>query len=101
MCFWERLKLQLDHVLNLGLVSRAFSTTEAILGPWFSFLFKLHFIDYAVTVVPIFPPLPSSTQHPPLPQAISPPLFMSKHHSCKFFGYSISCTVLYIPMATL
>ena len=27
-------------------------------------LFKLYFIDYAITVVLIFPPLPPSTQHP-------------------------------------
>ena len=26
--------------------------------------FKLHFIDYAITVVLIVPPLPASTQHP-------------------------------------
>ena len=59
--------------------------------------FKLHFIDYAITVVLIVPTLPASTQHPPLPQAVLPPLFMSMGHECKFFGCSISCTVLYIP----
>lgn len=32
--FWERLKLQLDKVLNLGLVSSAFSMSDAILGLW-------------------------------------------------------------------
>ena len=35
--FWERLKLQVDQALNLGLVSWAFSTSDAILGLWFSF----------------------------------------------------------------
>lgn len=30
--FWEKLKLQLDQVLNLGLVSWAFGTSDAILG---------------------------------------------------------------------
>lgn len=36
-CFWERLTLRLDLVFNLGLLSRAFSTRDAILGLWFSF----------------------------------------------------------------
>ena len=61
--------------------------------------FKVCFIDYAITVVPIFPPLSPSTQHPSLPQAIPTPLFMSLDHTYKFFGYSISYTMLYIPMA--
>ena len=36
-----------------------------------------------------------------LPQVIPTPLFMSMCHVYTFFGYSISCTVLYIPMAIL
>ena len=36
----------------------------------FYFIFKLYFIDYAITVVLIFSPLPPSTQHYPLPQTI-------------------------------
>ena len=64
-----------------------YSTSE-----WFFLLriFKLYFIDYTVTVVPIFLPLP---QHLPLPQAIPTPLFMSMDHAYKFLGYSISYTV--------
>ena len=50
---------------------------------------------------PDFSPLPPSTQHHPLPQAIPLPLFMSTGHAYKFFGYSISSTVLYITMAIL
>ena len=42
---------------------------------WHLFL-KLYFIDYAITVVLIFPPAPLHPA-PPLPQAIPPPLFMS------------------------
>ena len=61
----------------------------------FFFRFKLYFTDYTITVVPTFPPLLSSTQQP------SPQLFMSMGHVYKFFGYSISYTVLYIPMAIL
>ena len=37
----------------------------------------------------------------PLLQTIPPPLFMSIGHVCKFFGCSISYTVLYIVMAIL
>ena len=46
---------------------------------------------------PDFSPLQPPTQH----QAIPPPLFMSMGHRYKFFGYSASYTVLYIPMAIL
>ena len=60
---------------------------------------NLYFIDYAITVVLIFLPLCPSTQQPPLPQAIPTPVFMSMGHMYKFFGYSISYTVLHIPMA--
>ena len=61
---------------------------------------QLYFIDYAITVVPISPLCPL---HPvsTLPQAIPPLLFTSMGHAYKFFGYSISYTVLYIPMASL
>ena len=56
---------------------------------------KLYFIDYTITVFLMFPPLLSSMQHPTLPQAISPPLFMSMGHAYKFFGYSyfLCCTL--------
>ena len=46
-----------------------------------------------------FAPHPPSTS--PLPQAISTPLFMSMGQAYKFFGYSFSYTVLYIPVAIL
>ena len=54
-------------------------------------------MDCAITVVLIFPPLPPFIQYHPLPQAIPTPLFIFMGHACKFFGYSISYTVLYIP----
>ena len=65
------------------------------------FLFVLYFIDHAITIVLIFPPLPPSTQHPLLLQTIPTPLFMSMGHAYKFFGLSIPFTVLHIPMAML
>ena len=43
------------------------------------FVFLLYFVDYAVTVAPIFPAL-SSIQHRPLTQAVPTPLFMSMVH---------------------
>ena len=39
----------------------------------FSIFLKLYFIDYAITVVLIFPPRLPSTPHHPLPQVIPPP----------------------------
>ena len=50
---------------------------------------------------PNFSPLPPSTLYPHSCQAIPLPLFMSMGHAYKFFGYLISYTVLYIPMAIL
>ena len=41
------------------------------------FFFKIYFIDYAITVVPIFLTLPSSTWYPAFPPAIPPTLFSS------------------------
>ena len=68
--------------------------------------FKLYFIVYAITVVPIFSPLSPSTRHPS-PQT-TPTLSGNPHtivhvvgHGYKFFGFSISYTVLYTPMAIL
>ena len=50
---------------------------------------------------PDFSPLALLYAACPLPWAIPIPLLMSMGHVYKFFGYSISCTVLYIPMAIL
>ena len=66
-----------------------------------AFLKKLYFIDYAITVVLICPLLPPSTLHPPLPQATPTPLFVSMGLRYKFFSYSISYTVFYVPSAIL
>ena len=57
------------------------------------FFFKLYVTDYAITIVPIFPPFHPSTQQPPVPQAILTSLLMSMGHAYKFFGYST--TIVY------
>ena len=62
-----------------------------------SHFIKLHFIVYAITLVPIFPsllPLPKPLPLP-LPQAISTPLSLSMGHTYMLFGYSIPlcCTL--------
>ena len=66
------------------------------------FLNKFYFV-YAIIVVLIFSPISVLHLVPPLPQAIPMSLFMSMNmgHVYKFFGFSISYTVLYIPMAIL
>ena len=63
-----------------------------------SVIVKFYFIDYAITFVPNFPSLLPSTQHPPFLQVISTPLFTSMGHEYMFFGYSISCAVLYMAI---
>ena len=62
--------------------------------------FKIYFIDDAITVVPFFfSPLFPSTLYPstiiPLPQ------FMSMGRSYKFFGFSISYTILNLPLSIM
>ena len=42
---------------------------------------KLYLIDYAITVVLIFPTLLPSTQHPPTPSG-NPPTIVHVHGSC-------------------
>ena len=53
------------------------------------FLLKIYFIDYAITIAPLLPVLLSLQQ--------SPPQFMSMGHTYKFFGFSISFNILYLP----
>ena len=66
----------------------------------FTSFFKLYFIDYAITVAPILPPLLPSTQQPPQPQAIPTSLFVSMDHAYVLWLLH-SYTVLYILMAIL
>ena len=56
------------------------------------------FIDYAITVVP-FSPLHSTPSCPPPPSHIPPLQFMSMGHTYKFFGFSISYTILTLPLS--
>ena len=67
---------------------------------FFSFL-KVYFIDCAITIVPFFfsPLFPSVLQPPASP--LSPPQVMSMGHTYKFFGFSISYTILNIPLSIL
>ena len=52
---------------------------------FFYLFFKLHFIDYAITVVLIFPPLPRSTHHPTLSGHLHI-IVISLGHVYNFFG---------------
>ena len=58
--------------------------------------FLIYFIDYAITVVP-FSPLYSPAPCTPAPSRIPPLQFMSMGHTYKFFGFSISHTILNHP----
>ena len=66
-----------------------------------SITITIYLTDYAITVVLIFPPLPPPFCTLHSSQAMPPPLFMFTGHVHKFFGYSTSYAVLYIPMAIL
>ena len=55
-------------------------------------LFKLYFIDYAITVVLISPLRPSSTQYPSLPQAIYP------HHCSRSWVMHVSSLATPFPI---
>ena len=83
---------------------------ENLLPPWSPFsnlpessgspiilFFKIHFIDYAITVVP-FPPLHSPPSCTPPPTHIPPLWFMSMGHTYKFFGFYISYTILTLTL---
>ena len=61
--------------------------------------FKVYFLDYTITLVPFF--LPFIPLYPsPLPP-LYPPQFMFMGHTYKFFGYSVSYTILNLPMFIL
>ena len=63
--------------------------------------FKVYFIDYAITVVPLFSsPLFPSILHSPSNHH-SPHQFMSMGGTYKFFGFSISYTILTLPLSIL
>ena len=61
-------------------------------------IFKIYFIDYAITVVP-FPPLYYLPPCTPPPTHIPPLQFMSMGHTYKFFGFYISYTILNLPLS--
>ena len=59
----------------------------------------MYFIDYAITVVLFFLPFIPLCPVPPPPTIIPPTQFMSMCHTCKFFGFSISHTILNLPLS--
>ena len=63
-------------------------------------ILKIYLIDYAITLVPLFPPLLPSTLHPP-PNGIPQSQFMSMGCTYKFFGFYISDTILNLPLFIL
>ena len=75
---------------------------------FFLFLLLFNFLNYILLIMllhlsqfcPICSPSPSAPNSQ-LPHAIPTTLVMSMGHAYKFFGYFISYTVLYIPMAIL
>ena len=64
----------------------------------FIFFFKVYFIDYAFTVVPIFSPLyPPTLLHPPHHLASPHQQFMSMGYIYKFFGSPFPILFLTFP----
>ena len=66
--------------------------------PIYLFFFLNIFIDYAITVVP-FSPFYSRSPCTPPPTHIPPLQFTSMGHTYKFFGFSISYTILTLPLS--
>ena len=64
-------------------------------------IFKVYFIDYFITVVPFFCTLYSLPPFTLLPLAFPPTQFMSMGHTFKFFDFSISYTILNLPLSIL
>ena len=70
------------------------------LSSFFYFL-KIYFIDYAITVVPFFSPFFPCLPCTRPPTCILPLQFMSMGHTYNFFGFSISYTILNLPLSIL
>ena len=82
-----------------GLDPVNFRQNRALTRP---FLFLIiYFIDYAIIGIPILPPLPPSTWYSHSLQQDPSPLFMSMGHTYKSFGFSISYTILNLPLSIL
>ena len=62
---------------------------------------KIYFIDYAITVVTFFSPLYFPPPCTTPPTIIPQPQFMSMGHTYKFFGFSISHTILNLLLSIL
>ena len=67
----------------------------------YELIFKVYFIDYAITVVPFFLPFISLCPVPSFYPPPSIPPFMSMGHTYKFFTFSISYTILNLPLSIL
>ena len=63
--------------------------------------FLIYFTDYAIIVVPFFSPLYPSPSCTPFPPVFPPPWIMSMGRTYKFFGFSISYTILNLPLYLL
>ena len=62
-------------------------------------LFKLYFIIYAITVVPVFSPLPTSTQPTPATPSCNPYILsMSIGHTYVFSGYLLPSPFIWFPL---
>ena len=94
---WEKIFEDFFSLLYINLLSTFYFISRN--KEWFLMLipdnYYLFFYWLCYYSCPNFPPLLPSIQQPPLPQAISTPLFISMSHRYKFFGCSISYIVLF------
>ena len=78
-------------------------TSEGILHLLFwnkIFIFKIYFIDYAITVVPFLPLFPSALHNPSYPHSLPLLVPVQGSYIYKFFGFYISYTILNLPLST-
>ena len=90
------------YIINNLFFSASFKPRIQILKKELAKLsFKIYFVDYAIIVLPFYSPLYSLLPCIPPPTIIPSSKFVSMCHTYKFFGFSISHTILNLSLSIL
>ena len=97
-----QIKLMLSTTfIEANIFKKFFYSFLKIYAIFFILFFNMYFNGYAITVVQFFPSLYSLCLVPPLRLAFPPPYFRSMGRTYKFLGFSISYTILTLPLSIL